>query len=59
MAQPNIIQLSEFNVSETGVNAKGQLVFNRQNYDVSWKHYMKDYILSDDITLDITIVANK
>lgn len=45
--------------TETGIKATGKLVFDRQKYDVAWEHFMKDVVLSNDITLDISIVANK
>ena len=53
------VDLSEFNVTEEGIVGKGTLVFDRQKYDVAWKHYMKDMILSDDISLELSIVAKK
>ena len=53
------VDVSEFNVTEEGVSAKGTLVFDRQKYDVAWKHYMKDMILSDDIALELSIEATK
>lgn len=56
---PETIELESIDVNESGVTAKGKLVFNRQNYGVAWVHFMKDMILSDDITLDITLVAKK
>lgn len=37
----------------------GKMVFNRQNYDVSWVHFMKDMILSDDIAITYSLVAKK
>jgi hypothetical protein len=37
--------------------ASGHLVFDRQKYDLAWEHYLKDVILSDDIKLDISLVA--
>jgi polyisoprenoid-binding protein YceI len=37
------------------VKASGKLVFNRQNYDVAWKHFMKDAILSDNIELTVEL----
>jgi polyisoprenoid-binding protein YceI len=40
-----------------GLTAKADLVFNRQDYKVSWVHFMKDMILSDDIKLGINISA--
>jgi len=37
----------------------GKMVFDRQNYNVSWVHFMKDMILSDDITITYSLVAKK
>lgn len=37
----------------------GNLTFDRQKYDVSYTVTMKDMILSDDISLDITLKASK
>lgn len=45
--------------SDTGVTATGKLVFNRQKYGVSYKSTMKDVVISDDITLNITLKATK
>ncbi len=53
------VDISEFNVTEEGIVGKGTLVFDRQKYDVAWKHYMKDMILSNDISLELNIVATK
>ncbi|NQY67917.1 MAG: YceI family protein [Flavobacteriales bacterium] len=44
-------------VNDNGASVSGTLVFNRQNYDVAWVHYMKDMLLSDDIALNIAIEA--
>jgi len=41
-----------------GVKATGKLVFDRQKYNVAYKA-AGDKILSNDITLDITLVAKK
>ena len=41
------------------VTAKGNLVFNRQDFDVAYTSAMKDIVISDDIVLDITVVAAK
>ena len=40
-----------------GLSANATLVFNRQDYKVSWVHFMKDMVLSDDISLNISISA--
>lgn len=45
--------------TESGVQASGKLVFDRQKYDVAWKHFMQDVILSDDIELNINLNATK
>jgi len=44
--------------TENGISMSGTLVFDRQKYDVSWVHYMKDMVLSDDISLKINLVAS-
>ena len=54
-----MIEITSSEVTASGVNVSGKMVFNRQNYDVAWVHYMKDMILSDDIALTITLVATK
>lgn len=41
------------------VTAKGNLVFNRQDFDVAYQSTMQDIVISDDIVLDITLVASK
>ena len=53
------IEIESLEVTDAGVSAKGRLVFNRQDYDVAWEHYMKDVTLSNDIELDITLQATK
>lgn len=53
------IEVTEMNMENGKLTAKGKLVFDRQKYDVNWKHFMKDVILKDDIELDITLVASK
>ena len=37
------------------VKATGKLVFDRQKYDVAWKHYLKDAILADNIELTVEL----
>ena len=53
------VELSSIEITENGVNAEGRLVFDRQKYDVKWEHYIKDYVLSNDIVIDLSIVASK
>lgn len=50
--------ITSVEVAENGLSATADLVFNRQDYEVAWVHYMKDMILSDDITIGITLSAN-
>lgn len=49
------IEIESMEASESGMMAKGKLVFDRQKYDVKWEHQVKDYVLSDDIELEFTI----
>lgn len=54
------IQISDIKMNADGtMTAMGTLVFDRQKYDVAWAHFLEDTILSDDITLEITLVATK
>jgi len=41
------------------LRAKGNLVFNRQKYGVSYSTKMKDKVLKDEIELNINLVASK
>ena len=51
------VDLSSLEISESGLVGAGTLVFDRQKYDVKWEHYVQDYILSDDISLTLSISA--
>lgn len=53
------VMIEKMEVTEDGLNAKGKLVFDRQKYEVAWAHFLKDVILSDEISLDIDLVAKK
>lgn len=53
------VEITSSEVTESGVKITGKMIFNRQDFDVSWVHFMKDMILSDDIALTITLVAIK
>ena len=46
-------------VSDNNVTLNGTLKFDRQKYDVAWVHYMKDMVLSNDISLAISVTATK
>jgi polyisoprenoid-binding protein YceI len=37
------------------VTATGKLVFDRQKYNVAWAHPVKDFLLANDIELEITL----
>jgi polyisoprenoid-binding protein YceI len=51
------LEISNLQVSEAGATFTGTLVFDRQKHGVSWKHFVKDYVLADDITVTFTVVA--
>lgn len=54
------VEVSKMQMGADGsMTAAGTLTFDRQKYDVAWKHYLQDVVLSDDITLEITLVAKK
>ena len=53
------ITVENVEINGDNMNATGTLVFDRQKYDVAWAHYLKDVVLSDDITLNITLSAKK
>ncbi|GAB4381555.1 MAG: hypothetical protein Kow0075_13290 [Salibacteraceae bacterium] len=60
ITHPEEVELSDMKIGEDGtLHAKGKLVFDRQQFNVSWKHYMQDVILSDDIILEFDLKANK
>ncbi|MCS6824064.1 MAG: YceI family protein [Cytophagaceae bacterium] len=47
------------NVNGDMLAASGKLVFNRQDYGVSYSTGLKDFVLSDDIELNITLKGAK
>ena len=53
------IEVASSEMTESGVNVTGKMVFNRQDYDVAWVHYMKDMVLSNDIAITVTLIATK
>jgi polyisoprenoid-binding protein YceI len=54
------IQFDMINFTPEGeMTGEGMMEFNRQNYGVAWKHYLKDVILADGIQLRFNIVAKK
>ncbi len=53
------IQIESSEVIDGVASISGKLVFNRQNYDVAWVHYMKDMVLSNDIVISFKLVAKK
>ena len=50
------LEIENLNVTPEGVTMTGKLVFDRHKYDVNWEHFVKDYILSDDIVITYTVV---
>jgi polyisoprenoid-binding protein YceI len=53
------LNIEAMSISDTQVNMSGKLVFDRQKYNVKWVHYMKDMVLSDDITIKFNVTAKK
>ncbi len=53
------MMIEEFKTEGDEVMMTGKMVFDRQNYNVSWVHFMKDMILSDDISITYSLVAKK
>lgn len=49
--------LTSSETSADGFSGTADLVFNRQDFEVSWVHFMKDMILSDDIKVSLDIKA--
>jgi polyisoprenoid-binding protein YceI len=41
------------------VRMKGDIKFDRTKYDVAFKHPMQDMVISNDIEMNVTLVANK
>ncbi len=41
------------------VRMTGDIKFDRTKYDVSFKHPMQEMVISDDIEMNVTLVANK
>ncbi len=53
------VQLSSLEITPDGLVGEGVLVFDRQIYDVNWKHFVKDYVLSNNIEVKLTILGSK
>ncbi len=53
------LQVESMEMTDNGMTMSGTLVFDRHKYDVSWEHFMKDMVLSDDIQITYTLVATK
>lgn len=53
------IEFSDLVITDSEVKVTGKLVIDRQKYGVSWKHFLKDTVLSDEVPLTITLVAKK
>jgi len=56
----NTEKITDIVITEENGTAKatGKLVFDRQKYGVSWKHYIKDAVLSDNIELEVALSGN-
>ena len=53
------LEVENIEMTDDGMMMSGKLVFDRQKYGVSWEHYVKDYVLSDDIVITYNLVAKK
>lgn len=53
------LEVDSLEMTEDGMMMSGTLVFDRQKYGVSWEHFVKDYVLSDDIVVMYNVVAKK
>ncbi|MBL8003138.1 MAG: YceI family protein [Flavobacteriales bacterium] len=53
----NTEKVTDIAITEENGMAKatGKLVFDRQKYNVAWKHFIKDAVLSDNIELEISL----
>lgn len=49
--------VSSLEATAEGLTGSAKLIFDRQDFNVSWVHYMKDMVLSDDITINLDITA--
>ena len=54
-------QVENVSVTEENgqVRMKGDIKFDRTKYDVAFKHPMQDMVISNDIEMNVTLVANK
>lgn len=55
----NSEKVTDIVITEENGTAKatGKLVFDRQKYDVAWKHFLKDAILQDNIELTVELTG--
>lgn len=54
------VTINEMEMMPDGtMRAQGTLTFDRQKYDVAWEHFLEDTVLSDDIKLEISVIAKK
>ena len=51
------LEITNMEVTEAGLTFTGALTFDRQKHGVSWKHFVKDYVLADEIAITFTVVA--
>ncbi len=50
-------KVTSLETTDSSLKGSADLTFNRQDFKVSWVHFMKDMILSDDIKISLDIQA--
>ena len=56
---PEKVENVEITEENGQVHMKGDIKFDRTKYDVAFKHPMQEMVISNDIEMNVTLVANK
>lgn len=54
-----VVDVTSSEVTEAGATVAGKFVFNRQDFGVSYASTMKDMVISDDITVEVSLTTKK